>query len=298
MRALTYLLSLAALPLTACPAGAPAPEDGGVSDLRRRVDMARDLAEPPPDLAPPPGRIGAACTTSRDCHEGVAPVCWERKLLNDDDLLDAPGGYCSSRCRDDSECGGKNRCVDFGPYGRFCLAGCADANTCRHDDYSCLYYDVSGDMINGVCLPNADLLDCNPKEVRCTDRITGTAGGCVRQAFEDKRGGLCNALCEPGEGCATDIFGTERNCLFLDFTPGGDAFRGTLCFPMVGRPKDEGQMCRLANECVKGYQCDNAMGGSYTCRRLCRLGRPTPACPTGTMCADAFGTGMGAGICR
>src|SRR5262245_53054198 len=106
MRLSRCIICLAALNLAACPGGSPdGPDAGEAHDLRRRADMARDLAEPPPDLMPLPGRIGAACTADRDCLEGPSPVCWTRFLVNDPNFLEVPDGYCSSGCSNDSECG-------------------------------------------------------------------------------------------------------------------------------------------------------------------------------------------------
>src|SRR5207302_3388952 len=83
--------------------------DGESTDLDTSVDMKHpeqrlDLATGP-DLGTPEVRIGAPCTQSAECKEGATPICWVKTLLDQMDYLEVPGGYCTSKCTRDLDCG-------------------------------------------------------------------------------------------------------------------------------------------------------------------------------------------------
>lgn len=305
-------LALAGITLTACtkpPAGsddAGTSNDGGAGDMKS-VDAAACAPDPVPkvDFAVPPtgkqikaGEVGAACTKTADCTQGKTPVCWTKTLFDASGTLDTAGGYCSSTCATDADCGTGNLCLDFGPMrGKACIAGCDDANTCRHPGYSCAYLDQQGNNIITGCWPNGNL-DCNPKEDTCTDPRYGMPGGCWRQAIEDDRGGVCLQTCNVGDLCDPDIFDNPLQCLYIDFTDIGDGFRGTICFPTAQMPKDAGQSCMFSNDCADGLQCDNGPGGSKKCEKMCNLKGRSPRCTaSGTSCKKAF-PGCEAGLCK
>ncbi|MCS6914989.1 MAG: hypothetical protein RMK29_20950 [Myxococcales bacterium] len=262
-----------------------------------------DFAVPPTGQQVQPGNIGTPCNTNADCRQGTSPVCWQRTLFNQMGLLETPGGYCSSTCNTDADCCNgradcEHLCLDFGMrFGKACIAGCRDAVTCRHPGYSCAYLSVVNNNILTGCWPNGNLT-CNPKEPECTDPRYGQPGACWRQAIEDQRGGICLQLCQVGEPCDPSIFDEPLQCLYIDFTQEGDAFRGTMCFPGVEMPKDPGATCRFSNECTDGYQCDNRMnGGSRVCEKMCNLKGRNPRCPTGQVCTKVFPS-CEAGLCK
>lgn len=296
-RFLVFLVGTFFVPvLSGCP-GSEAPEDAGTParvDLRRLPDMRVDLAVQEDLATEPESKVGAPCVSDADCS-GTKAVCWARSLFNLPDFLTTPDGYCSASCTKDADCGGGNLCLDFGaPIGRSCIKGCMDATTCRHPGYSCMFLEVRGGKLRAGCFPN-EILTCNPKvKMPCTS-FNGVPGSCIRQAFEDERGGLCYDLCEVGAACDIGPFGEDTTCLFIDVTASGDAFRGTTCFPKAPTMIKDGDPCALPNECQEGSQCDTQ--GSLTCRKLCHQSRMTPRCPAGTLCKDSFGTGSGAGLC-
>ena len=173
--------------------------------------------------------------------------------------------------------------------GNYCLAGCANATTCRHPGYACQYYATAG-----ICFPDPRL-DCDPKASMgaCTETGTGVAGGCLRQAYENK--GICSAGCTLGTAC-TARSGVNRQCIFLDTTRSTamDAWKGLICVQSPAMPLNPGDVCIYLNDCKDGYECD---GATSTCQQLCTKGG-TPMCSMG-MCSDGFATPTGGpGICR
>jgi hypothetical protein len=263
-------------------------------DMAMPGDMAmsmRDMAMPPGDMAMGTGGgIGDPCTDDTGCKVGPAPKCWKNNVLNNTANPPTPNGYCSAACTADTQCGSGNRCVNLGPAGSYCLAGCGNATTCRHPGYACTYYDMAG-----ICFSDSRL-DCDPKAAMgaCTEGGTGKAGGCLRQAYENK--GICSASCAVGSGTCAALGGTSRQCIFLDTTvsPAMDSWKGPICVQSPATPLNAGDPCMYLNECKDGYQCDNAGG---TCQQLCTKGG-MPMCSMGT-CTDAFMTpATGPGICR
>lgn len=274
----------------------------GLPDLRAPVEAPdlrappADLRMPPPpdlrepaDLAAAPRGIGDPCTDSAQCKTGPAPVCWKNTVLDKMGYSKTPGGYCSSTCTSDMDCGGAGTCGDFGADGMFCLRFCRDAATCRHPGYACRFYGS-----DGICYPEA-IFDCDPKVAACTQAGTGLAGGCERRAYEDK--GTCRASCGVGVGSCLLLGLLSQQCVYYDGTgaPFLDAFKGPICLPSPAAPVMPGGGCLYLNQCTDGYQCDSLMN---TCQKLCVKGG-TPACSGGMSCADAFGTAAdGPGLCR
>jgi hypothetical protein len=263
----------------------PVDLSGPSLDLALPVDMSMS----PGDMAHGAGAIGAPCTDDASCSGGPAPKCWKNNILNNTANPATPGGYCSSTCTSDAQCGAGNSCVNLGP-GSYCLAGCNNATTCRHPGYACTYYGPAG-----VCFPDARL-DCDPKAAMgaCTETGTGKPGGCLREAYENK--GVCSASCTVGAGTCGALGGVNRQCIFIDTTTmtSMDNWKGPICVQSPATPVPAGGMCTFLNDCQDGYQCDNV---SATCQQLCTKGG-MPMCMAG-MCADAFGTAMGGpGLCR
>ncbi|MFO0575945.1 MAG: hypothetical protein U1A78_18250 [Polyangia bacterium] len=289
------------------PPGDLATPTGDMAMSMTDMGGARDMSTPPPsdmggarDMSTPPpsdggmmmmGAIGAPCTDDTQCSAGPMPKCWKSNVLNNTSNPATPGGYCSSSCTSDSQCGSGGRCVDFGPGGKNCLAGCSSATACRKPGYACRFYETAG-----VCYPDS-VFDCDPSTTgACTEAGTGKAGGCMRGAYENK--GSCIASCTVGTGtCAAGAGGVKRQCIYVDTTVGTfkDKWKGPTCLDSPASPVMPGGACSYTNDCTDGYQCDGATG---TCKQLCLSGG-MPACTMGT-CADAFKTTPMAspGICR
>ncbi|HMU39066.1 MAG TPA: hypothetical protein PKE31_08625 [Pseudomonadota bacterium] len=251
-----------------------------------------------------PGEIGSPCTKDTDCQQGNGQrVCFKTNLLNDDKGAATPGGYCSAMCGGDADCGPQNYCLSFPPSGvSYCVAGCNDAATCRKTDYLCMFLDTVS-----ACLPRFKSMTCNPTDGNpCSTVITipdKQPGGCVRQAYEDDRSGICYPTCGIGAECPQDSSGASLTCRFLSSFPTGDSFSGNLCLPKPSAlPKPDGATCLFADECQAGLQCDlpYVTDGQPTrkCRKLCDLSSAASDCPSGQACRNVFGTCSGAGLCR
>ncbi len=280
----------------------------GVSDMRQTCDGSVNI---PVDMKGggsgrtiKPGDIGSPCSKDSDCQQGSGQrVCFKTNLLNDPKGAATPSGYCSAVCGGDADCGSGNYCLSFPPsVSAYCVAGCSDAATCRKPDYLCMFLDTVS-----ACLPRFASMTCNPGENKaCKTVLTSPDnldGGCVRQAYEDDRSGICYPTCKLGASCPQDTSGSTLTCRFLSSYPTGDSYAGNLCLPTPSVSlKPEGSTCLFTDECDTGMQCDlpyvNDGQASRKCRKLCDLSSATSTCPSGQACRNVFGTCSGAGLCR
>ena len=264
-----------------------------------------------PSRNPTGGTIGAACTTGSQCLEGLAPECFTAMLGNVETGTSLPGGYCSSTCQNDGDCGADGLCVALVSGGTACVARCGAPSDCR-TGYAC--------WTGGYCLPGT--FDCDPMKGTCST-MTGKPGGCATDAFGTGLTGTCLAVCAPGPGtcaasgdAATDG-GDAAHCIFADFTteldgtPTRDTYRGTVCEPDLPDAAADGQPCSFPGACVDGDEC-NLLGpfptgegfdsmGDNRCHRLCSPAMSGPTCAAGQTCVDLWGTFMSSdpvGLCR
>lgn len=254
------------------------------------------------DLAIPSGSIGAPCAKTADCTTGKAPVCWVNNILEDPGNLRTPGGYCSSACTDDNDCGGQGLCQAITGTVKYCVAKCAFAGYCRAlEGYGCFILGKSA----GYCYPASSLL-CNPTQID-PGTNNGTCpgadppSGCLRRTFEDR--GECRALCQAGASTCASQNGVQQHCVYIDSTKDGsglqtrDTFKGLICLPLSKAPKSDGATCQYFDECGDGYQCNLTKGGDSKCRPLCIVG-VQGACNAPATCKDVFGAGTGKpGLC-
>jgi len=285
------------------------------------VDMKRDFAMEAPDDLTVSSLIGGPCTIDTNCTEGTKPVCFKKTLFNKTGLLPTAGGYCSSTCTSDADCGSDSHCENFGTLGGACLANCMSATDCRTPGYACF-----GSF--GGCFPDGNLT-CDPSAGDGTCTLGKLAGGCVRSALGTGNTGQCRESCEVGVGtCAADTNG-PRHCVFSDGTHDstqaatGDKFKGGLCDGVVTNPgpiADDVDCNYIAagqttgahyiDVCVDGSECWTKFFGTTAdekCHKLCYKnnmvpaspdggtnfadgGMPAGACPAGKTCEDRFGT--------
>jgi hypothetical protein len=312
-RLLLWGVATLALWLTGCDTPGPSlPDLADMSkppaDLRQSCDGAVnitvDLRSTSPGRTIKPGEIGSPCTTDTDCLQGAGQrVCFQeqpaqrRQRRSDPRRLLLGGVWWRRRLWD-------KQLLPELPTGRWCLL-CRRMQRRRdlpQTDYLCMFLDTVS-----ACLPRFKSMTCTPTDsTPCKTVLTSPAGldgGCVRQAYEDDRSGICYPTCKLGATCPQDSSGTDLSCRFLSSYPTGDHYAGNLCLPGPSvTPKPEGATCVFADECQAGLQCDlpyvNDGKASRRCRTLCDLGASSASCPTGQACHNAFGTCSGAGLCR
>jgi len=274
------------------------------------------------------GLVGAKCAASTDCTEGKTPICWRQSLFNQSGFLSTHGGYCSSSCTTDGDCG-TGHCVNFGTQGHFCLANCSSpTDPCpSRASYAC--------FLDGTCFPT-DNLSCDPTmgDGSCATGIG--PGGCQRAALGTGNKGFCVQQCDVGVGtCGPDQGGNPQHCIIDDerqnvdqnMVKYGDKWVGPMCFakadPVMFPPIATGAECKatimgmsfhFSDICVDGDECyvkgmsPAGMGfdaaGDNLCKQMCYLsatpqidggavvpdgGTVAGACPGGTTCTDIFG---------
>ncbi|HZS37573.1 MAG TPA: hypothetical protein VFF06_12140, partial [Polyangia bacterium] len=265
-----------------------------------------DLNSHSPDLAAPTVPIGGPCTQTAQCAEGQTPVCFTSKLFNKSGFLATPGGYCSSRCTDDSQCGAASTCIDLGSSGKWCMAICTTPSDCRGSGYACFRYS------GGYCFPSGNL-NCDPTagDGTCTLPTTGGKGGCLRDAVGSGVTGTCIEGCTAGAGSCAVSNGSPRQCVVYDQSSTrdlsgnltGDKFHGAVCIFTYSQ-NAVGAECKRANAdgttsdridaCADGAECYITFftGGDNLCHAMCLAnGDPdagAPVCPAGTTCSDVF----------
>lgn len=270
-----------------------------------------------PNLCKGAGCMGASCTKASDCTEGEggAAVCWLNTLLENPSYVATPGGYCTRRCQADSECG-TGKCVSVpNSTDKYCMASCRTSLTCRKPGYSCAF---NGD-VGGICFPHGTF-DCNPTTTKGTCDFgprPSYAGGCIRVAYEDEKGGVCHLACRVGtKTCPPDtrIPGAtppDQLCAYIDTMVDAmgnpamtkDKWKGAVCFGQPTTPVADNGACVYWTDCADGSQCDRY--GDKTCRKLCAQGNgmqdgnlyvPPGAMPANNTCAaGSCGNGLRAG---
>lgn len=111
---------------------------------------------PAPD-ALPDETSGKACASDTECG-GVVGACANElpyRTFSAYENIDAPGGYCTSTCSLDSECGEGGVCVSRGPKGGMCLKTCLERSDCR-DGYGCEPHGRDLNFEARVCVPRTE----------------------------------------------------------------------------------------------------------------------------------------------
>jgi hypothetical protein len=223
-------------------------------------------------------KIGGACRSEGDCIEGAAPTCWEVSYLDRVGAFVTKDGYCSSPCTSDADCG-SGVCVDEGADGKWCFSRCQGAADCR-SGYACF------PRLGNHCFPSGGL-NCDPAmgDGTCAGRGS-LPGGCIRRALGSGMTGSCYDGCRAGVGSCTAVNSVFRQCIVLDETAMGDAFKGGVCVTAYSQ-STTGKSCQALDACVDGDECFLASfpSGDGKCHVMCNQ---TAACASGA-CADVFG---------
>jgi hypothetical protein len=108
----------------------------------------------PVPAALPDNTTGKPCAGDPDCGGG-ADTCASMLPFGSfpaNELVPAPGGYCTQECSLDSECGAGAQCINRGAQGGMCLAICTTMDDCR-DGYSCAVHLRDNRADEKVCAP-------------------------------------------------------------------------------------------------------------------------------------------------
>jgi len=139
-----------------------------------------------------PGSFGWPCEVNSDCLSGFCVETWQGKVCSEHCVEECPadGWTCSllqntcpdcqyicipkfvhlcQPCKDNNDCGGGlvetgDRCVDYGPYGKFCGGECVWDSDCP-DAYVCQGFDIGGKVI-GQCMPENGVCLCSDLSVK------------------------------------------------------------------------------------------------------------------------------------
>lgn len=232
--------------------------------------------------------VGATCTADADCNGGAGLCITEAEL-------GWTGGYCTSGCVTDADCGPANHC---GPDG-LCLQNCTDNTDCR-PDYEC--YDPDDDTVlecspvgsgtGAIGDPCSSFADCGGGQAGyCGTELSGYLNGwCSQDCAVDgdcPAGSHCtlNGFCADTCAVTNDCRGSGYECYDVD-----DDAR-TECFRFANGAGAVGDACTGLWDCAGGEFGECALPvdgwpGGY-CTVLCGGGEAT--CPNGTSCYDPTG---------
>ena len=245
-------------------------DDGAAVDLGVDLAIAADLSA----IVSP---LGGACTADVNCTAGTKPVCFRKTLFNASGKLATAGGYCSSMCSTDSDCGDGGTCYDQGASGKWCFAMCKAAADCRQG-YACFFAGTDH------CYPNGNLT-CDPAagSGACTTQ-SDQPGGCLRDAHGTGNTGYCWKACSGEVGSCPITNGVKQQCVVYDQRSYRDpdvgtydVYLGGVCIiatsmNVVGQECLSGAMTDRIDACADGNECYVASyfpNGDNLCHPLC-----------------------------
>jgi hypothetical protein len=300
--ALAATLAMASTWFSGCDRHPVDPSDGGPF-ARRDAHVPEDAlhdAGPPPTLGP--------CTETSACGAGTGVTC----------LTNVPGGACTQRCGDDSECGAGATCV-----ANLCLWACQPGTgECVRHAGACLS-TMSGAYCAPICYPAGHEppgypscgpgLVCDAYSSTCVTTLgTGAENGAPCRDGVECRGGDCFVQDDLRGGgfyqgmCVS--YGITQNSASI--VPGGHVPQGScpngsaeidssfasspggdlgICFPT----------CTTDGQCRVGYACTHLETFSPPLvEGFCLpLDCTMQACPGGTTCSSTSPSWTGHPVC-
>ncbi|RMG16552.1 MAG: hypothetical protein D6729_10550 [Deltaproteobacteria bacterium] len=239
--------------------------------------------------------IGGACRSAEACGalgycRGEAESGWA-------------GGYCTSPCTQDADCGAGAHCGSTVTYQNpdgtttqlgWCLKSCAGGG-CR-PGYACWDWDGQG---RTECAPRADGPGAVGSACTSIEQCSGGASGTCLVDGQSFPGGYCSAGCDAGcppDSHCIDVYG-EAVCVQSCTTPcreaegyvctDRDLDGQTECWPSATGAGQPGDPCQRLADCsgdTFGY-CRRQLDNPYD-SGLCMIectDDPT-RCPPGTAC--------------
>jgi hypothetical protein len=250
--------------------------------------------------------VGKACSANNDCSNGLCAMSFGANGLSGVMGTPAPGGYCTSTCAMDSDCGSSGVCIGafagipglpIGGAGAAtrgqCYLGCSTSDQCR-EGYRCVNAlgipvaaagsGGSGAATGGIGAPTLGAIggasSCQPAPV--TDKLTGSIVGAMCSADGDCGGGRCatsNGIgtTYPGGYCTGRCL-QDSDCGDVgSCTPGYGGAAGT-CYRKCSSDADcgrDGYRCRTTGnslmQCVPGAKplADGVVGNACTADADC-----------------------------
>ncbi|MCB9787963.1 MAG: putative metal-binding motif-containing protein [Deltaproteobacteria bacterium] len=260
--------------------------DGEAADTTVLQDTPAEDATSPDgaDAAAQPGEFGYPCVSNGDCHSGWCVLSAAGKICTRACTEACPDGFtcgqlvaqdpvflCLPRwvhlcdpCGVSADCSGfpgdsGHFCLDRGPDGRFCGAGCKGDGQCPAG-YSCKPVPVGGGTVEVQCVPDSGSCGCSPLAVDlqlATDCEVENAFGSCPGSRECTAKGLsaCDAAVPAPEVCN----GKDDDC---------DGVTDDLAEPTCQRSNQHGT-CTGNATCTGGVeQCDAPMPAPETCNGL------------------------------
>ncbi len=184
------------------------------------------------DTGPKEGEFGWPCESNADCLSGMCVETWEGKVCTVSCLDECPDPNWSCMlianscpdckyvcipkfvhlcqpCIDNNDCGSglvntSDRCIDYGPFGKFCGGSCIADSECP-EDFECKDFDIGG-IWAGQCVPQSGVCECSQLSIEMGKTTTcyrqnefGTCNGkkmCTAAGMTD-----CDALVPKPETC-------------------------------------------------------------------------------------------------
>jgi hypothetical protein len=217
---------------------------------------------------------GRACASDSDCAPGRCADSLQ--IYADSEPMAAPGGYCTTSCARDSQCGREGECVvPAGAERGECLAACAQDEACREGYFCAGAGRALGIDVLGTCRPRAEVSPLADSVVgrACTDDADCGRGRCAAQSplGTSFPGNYCTGRClqdaECGAGgvclvhagssdaghcfarCAADVDCARDGYRCRELGSGVDA-----CYPAVDPLPDRGagRACSADLDCGSG----------------------------------------------
>lgn len=251
----------------------------------------------------PDHTAGQACSNDKDCTSGTCQTEFHTNMLLGEQVLPAPGGYCTFACSLNVDCGAGGVCIgtkgatltgtlatnpDLNGKGQ-CLAACDVSSQCRQG-YHCV--DLFGQSLSGEASGEVGKMAAGSCQVApATDHLTASVAGAACSADDECAGGRCITQ----DGFASSYPGGYCSGQCLEQSDCGDHGQ---CVQDLGRGVGTCYLaCASDDDCKRdGYRCRK--GGPSGDAVLCLPGaKPLPNSVVGRACKGDAECGGGSMTC-
>ncbi len=252
-------------------------------------DVLSDAKEIFQECQPGEGCFLDPCNDNGDCLSGLCVEHMGEKVCTQFCVEECPQGWscqqislggsdllfaCVSKapvlcrpCVDDLDClsagGNQDGCVDYGPDGNFCGAGCGADQACP-DGYACQEVESVLGVLSSQCVPQDGLCACTETAMlEGADTICqvtnefGTCNGirfCAKDGLTDCDAAIpaqesCNGQDDDCDGQVDEVDCDDGNPCTQDSC---DSEEGCQHAPLDGLQCDDGSACTENDECAAG----------------------------------------------